>query len=130
MTHFVTAIALAGTLALAPGLAAAQEDAMPAGFADVIMTSDGSAPDAGVQAVTGWHICDVIRAGAGWGHHYAALTCGSAGFTNKWHRMIAGQEDAMLATSLTAAAADERVQVYIHGTGTTYNEIRALYIRK
>lgn len=130
MTHFPIAAALSATLAVLPVATHAQEGAIPPGMAEIVMASDGSAPEAGVQAVTGWHICDVIRAGAGWGNHYAALTCPTGGFSNRWHQMIAGQKDAMLATSLTAASADEKVQVYIHGTGAAYNEIRALYIQK
>ena len=77
----------------------------------------------------GWHVCDIVRTGAGWGNHYAALTCPSGPFTNKWHRMKANQKDAMLETALTAATSGEKVQVYI-ASGSPYDEIRALYIRK
>jgi hypothetical protein len=134
MTRGFTAAAAAAAMALglaAGGPAAAQDaDADAQAMAEALMSMDGSGPDAGVAAATGWHTCDVIRTGAGWGNHYAALTCPSGGFTNKWHILNAGQKDAMLATALAAATSEERVQVYIQAMSSGYNEIRALYLRK
>lgn len=90
-----------------------------------LMALDGSAADA--EAPTGWHTCDVVRTGAGWGNHYVALTCTTGPFTNKWHIMNDAQKDAMLATALAAASSGHRVQVHIQAGSGTYNEIRALY---
>ena len=96
---------------------------------EALMTQDGTAPDAGIAAATGWHICTVKRTGAGWGNHYDALTCPSGPFTNKWHIMNGAQKDPMLATALSAATSAKKVQVYIQGKPSGYNEIRALYLR-
>ena len=88
------------------------------------------AGDAVIAAATGWHLCDVKRTGAGWGNHYAALTCPQGPFTNKWHILENSQKEAMLATALTAATSDDRVQVYIAPASSGYNVIRALYLYK
>ena len=95
------------------------------------MSMDGTpSGDAGVTAVTGWHVCDVVRTGAGWGNHYVALTCPSGPFTNKWHIMNSTQKDAMLATALSAAASGNKVQVHIAAASSGYNVIGALYLHK
>ena len=86
--------------------------------------------NADIAAATGWHVCDVVRTGAGWGNHYVALTCVSGPFTNKWHIMRANQKDAMLATALSAAVSNNKVQVNIGSVSSGYNEIRALYLHK
>ena len=130
LTRASAAAALALALGLgAPGGATAQEAAGNA-MAHALMSMDGSAPDAGVAAATGWHTCAVVRTGAGWGNHYAALTCPAGPFTNRWHILSAAQKDQMLATALAAATSDNRVQVYIQGSSSGYNEIRALYLQK
>lgn len=122
----------AATLALVAALwlpaAAQSQENDTSGIAEGLMALDGSA-EAGTEAPTGWHTCDVVRTGAGWGNHYVALTCASGPFTNTWHIMSDAQKDAMLATALAAATSDNQVQVYIHGQ-TGYNEIRALYLHK
>ena len=112
--------------------AAAQAQEADATLGEAIMMMDGTAGDAGIDAATGWHTCDVVRTGAGWGNHYVALTCSTGPFTNRWHIMTAAQMDAMLATALAAATADERVQVNIGPaqSGSSYNVIRALYLHK
>lgn len=83
-------------------------------------------------STSGWYICDIVRTGAGWGNHYAALTCPAGSFTNKWHIMKDSQKDSMLETALSAAASDGKVQVNIGPPVTSggYNEIRALYLHK
>lgn len=125
----VTAAAAALCLALlAPGPATSQEAAADSSLGEALMSMDGSAEDA-TEAPTGWHTCDVIRTGAGWGNHYVALTCSTGPFSNKWHIMIDNQKDAMLATALAAATSGKRVQVYI-ASGSPYNQIRALYWHK
>ena len=97
----------------------------------VLMGMDGMvSADAGIAAVTGWHTCDVVRTGAGWGNHYVALTCSTGPFTNKWHIMKATQKDAMLATALSAATSNNKVQVNIGSVVSGYREIRALYLHK
>ena len=113
---------------LAPRAAWAQESAAASALGEALMSMDGSAENA-IEAATGWHVCDVVRTGAGWGNHYVALTCPSGPFTNKWHRMISNQKDPMLATALAAATSGKKVQVYI-ASGSPYNEIRALYWHK
>lgn len=129
MSKATAALALALALAVvspAPGLA--QETDL--GLVEALQSMDGSAPDAGIAVATGWHTCTVVRTGAGWGNHYVALTCPSGPFANKWHIMNAGQRDQMLATALSAATSDNKVQVYIQGASSGYNEIRALYLHK
>ena len=107
----IAALSLVGLIA-APFVANAGEAGVDVGHA--IMAMDGSSPkDAGIAAVTGWHVCNVIRTGAGWGNHYVALTCPSGPFTNKWHIMKDNQKDAMLATALSAATSGNKVQVHI-----------------
>jgi len=110
------------------GFSTAQDAAPDAGVTDTIMSFDGTA-DETITAVTGWHICSIVRTGAGWGNHYVALTCPNGPFTNKWHIMRADQKDAMLATALSAATAGKKVQVNIGAvpSGTTYRQINALY---
>lgn len=96
-----------------------------------LMSMDGtSSGDAGVAAATGWHVCSVVRTGAGWGNHYVALTCPSGPFTNKWHIMKSTQKDAMLATALSAATSGNKVQVHIAAASSGYNVINALYLHK
>ena len=112
---------------ITPDFSRAQEGDM-AGLGEALMSMDGSAENA-LEAATGWHTCDVIRTGAGWGNHYVALTCPNGPFTNKWHKMIDNQKDPMLATALSAATSNNKVQVYI-ASGSPYNEIRALYLHK
>lgn len=107
--------------------APAQEAGDP-GLSASLMAADGT--DAGIAAATGWHVCSVVRTGAGWGNHYVALTCPSGPFTNKWHIMSAAQKDQMLATALAAATSNNDVQVYISGPVSGYNEIRAIYLHK
>lgn len=125
----VTAAATAVCLALlAPEIATAQDPAADSSLGEALMSMDGST-ESDTEAPTGWHTCDVIRTGAGWGNHYAALTCTTGPFSNKWHIMIDNQKDAMLATALAAATSDKPVQVYI-ASGSPYNEIRALYWHK
>lgn len=122
-------VALALCLALlAPQAAGAQENDAATGLGEALMSMDGS-PENAPEAATGWHTCDIVRTGAGWGNHYVALTCPNGPFTNKWHSMIANQKDPMLATALAAAASGNKVQVYI-ASGSPYNEIRALYLHK
>ncbi len=127
--------ALIFALALGAPAAALAQDAGQAGqmggAADALMSLDGTAPDTGIAAETGWHSCDVVRTGAGWGNHYVALTCPQGPFTNKWHILNNAQKDAMLATALAAATSDNQVQVFIQsGSGGAYNEIQALYLQK
>lgn len=121
------AFALALVVA-APAAALAQEPDTTLG--EALMATDGSAPEAGIAAATGWHVCTVVRTGAGWSNHYVALTCPTGPFTNKWHIMIDAQKDAMLATALAAATSNNKVQVYIQAASTGYNVIRALYLQK
>jgi hypothetical protein len=122
----ITAVLVLVGAAAAPHAALAQN--AEAELGQVLMGMDGSGSvDAGIAAVTGWHTCDVIRTGAGWGNHYVALTCTTGPFTNKWHIMKAAQKDAMLATALSAAASDKKVQVNIGSVVSGYREIRALY---
>jgi len=125
----ITAVlALVGAVA-APHAATAQN--AEAELGQILMGMDGSgSADGGISAATGWHTCDVIRTGAGWGNHYVALTCTTGPFTNKWHIMRAAQKDAMLATALSAAASNNKVQVNIGSVTSGYNEIRALYLHK
>lgn len=125
MSKATAALALA--LAAAPAAGLAQETDL--GLVEALQSVDGSAPDAGIAVPTGWHTCTVVRTGAGWGNHYIALTCPSGPFTNTWHIMSAAQKDQMLATALSAAASDHKVQVYIQSQ-TGYNLIRALYWQK
>lgn len=120
----VTALILAG--AMASGGMAVSQDA-DSSLGEALMALDGSATDAGIDVATGWHTCDVIRAGAGWGNHYVALTCPNGPFVNKWHILSGAQKDAMLATALAAATSAKRVQVNIGVIPGVYNEIRALY---
>ncbi len=127
-TKTFAALALMGALT-APGAATAQE--ADDGMGAILMGLDGSAAgDAGIAAVTGWHICTVVRTGAGWGNHYVALTCPSGGFTNKWHIMKDAQKDAMLATALSAATGNIKVQTYIGAQVSGYQEIQAFYLHK
>lgn len=122
------ALVVLGMALSVPQIAAAQDapQAMPdPGLGASLMNLDGSAENA-TEAPTGWHTCDVVKTGAGWGNHYVALTCPAGPFTNRWHVMIANQKEAMLATALAAATSGKRVQVYI-ANGSPYNEIRALY---
>lgn len=121
----VAALAVAITL---PAAAAAQETMEVTDVAEGLMSMDGSV-EAATEAPGGWHNCQVVRTGAGWGNHYAALTCPSGPFTNTWHIISAAQKDEMLATALAAAASDNEVQVFIHEQ-SGYNEIRALYLHK
>jgi|GEM_PF-7101591 len=113
---------------LVPDAAQAQQENAAAGLGEALMSMDGS-PENVVEAATGWHTCDIVRTGAGWGNHYVALTCPNGPFTNRWHTMIANQKDPMLATALAAATSGNKVQVYI-GPGSPYNVIRALYLHK
>jgi len=123
-----TVLALIGAL-VAP--LTSNADNANADLGHALMSMDGSsAADTGIAAVTGWHTCDVIRTGAGWGNHYVALTCPSGPFTNKWHIMKDNQKDAMLATALSAATSGNKVQVHIASATTGYNVIGALYLRK
>ena len=120
-------LALVGATA-APHAANAQN--AQAELGQILMGMDGSA-NAGIAAVTGWHTCDVVRTGAGWGNHYVALTCPTGPFSNKWHIMKADQKDAMLATALSAATNNDNVQVYISSLIVSgYYEIQALYLHK
>ncbi len=124
----IAALSLVGLIA-APFAANAGEAGVDVGHA--IMAMDGSSPkDTGIAAVTGWHVCDVIRTGAGWGNHYVALTCPSGPFTNKWHIMKDNQKDAMLATALSAVTSGNKVQVHIAAATSGYNVIGALYLYK
>ena len=123
-TRPLTALALVAAVA---GPTAAQETAAPYDVGAMMMATDGS--DAEISAATGWHICSVVRTGAGWGNHYVALTCPSGPFTNTWHIMNNGQKDAMLATALAAATSNSKVQVAI-AAASGYNQINALYIHK
>ena len=125
----IAALALAlGLAAAAPAAGLAQETDL--GLVEALQSMDGSAaPGAGIAVATGWHTCTVVRTGAGWGNHYIALTCPSGPFTNKWHIMEAAQKDPMLATALSAAVSDKKVQVYIQ-SASGYNKIRALYWHK
>lgn len=125
----LAAVALIGAIA-APHATTAQTTVPDAGLGEALMALDGTAADAEIAAATGWHTCDVVRTGAGWGNHYVALTCPSGPFTNKWHIMIDNQKDAMLATALSAAASNNKVQVYIAPASAGYNVIRALYLHK
>lgn len=104
-----------------------RDDASVAG--EALMSMDGST-EAPTEAATGWHVCDVVRTGAGWGNHYVALTCPSGPFTNTWHIMNDAQKDEMLATALAAATSGNQVQVYIQGASSGYNQILALYLHK
>ena len=114
--------------ALCAGTAIAQDAPdMAAGAAQAVMMLDGTAPDADAAAVTGWHVCDVTRTGAGWGNHYAALTCPNGPFTDKWHIISAAQKDQMLATALAALASGKQVQVYIGAQTGGYQELLAFY---
>lgn len=113
---------------LIPQAAWAQENDTASALGEALMSMDGSAEN-GPEAPTGWHTCAVVRTGAGWGHHYVALTCTTGPFTNKWHRMKANQKDAMLATALAAATSGKKVQVNI-ASASPYNEIQALYWHK
>ena len=127
------ALTFAAALAL-PSMGLAQDaggapDDGAAAMAEGLMAMDGTA-EAGTEAPTGWHDCDVVRSGAGWGNHYVALTCTTGPFTNKWHILSAAQKDAMLATALAAASSDNRVQVYIQGPTSGYNTIGAMYLLK
>ncbi len=129
ITKATAALALALALAVvapAPGLA--QETDL--GLDEALQSKDGSAPHAGIAVATGWHTCTVVRTGAGWGNHYVALTCPSGPFTNKWHIMDDAQKNQMLATALSAATSDNKVQVYILSASSGYNKIRALYLHK
>lgn len=120
-------ISTALALVLATGGFAAAQDAAPdAGAAAAIMSLDGTA-DESIAAVTGWHICSVVRTGAGWGNHYAALSCPNGPFTNKWHIMRDDQKDAQLATALSAATSGKKVQVHIGNVVNGYRELSALY---
>lgn len=131
---FTPLAALSLVLALAAPAAVAAQDAAQArenAAGEALMALDGTAPDTGIAAETGWHTCDVIRTGAGWGNHYVALTCPQGPFTNKWHILSDAQKDAMLATALAAASSDNQVQVFIQaGSGVAYNQILALYLQK
>lgn len=123
-----TALALVGILA-APFTSYAGDAGADIGHA--LMSMDGTTSgDAGIAAATGWHTCSVIRTGAGWGNHYVALTCPSGPFTNKWHIMKDNQKDAMLATALSAATSNNKVQVHIAAASSGYNVIGALYLHK
>jgi hypothetical protein len=123
-----TALALIGTMA-APFTSIAQN--VEADLGHALMSMDGTASgDAAITAVTGWHTCDVIRTGAGWGNHYVAMTCTSGPFTNKWHIMKDNQKDAMLATALSAVTSGKKVQVHISAASSGYNVIDALYAVK
>lgn len=121
---FVSSLCLA---LIVPEISTAQESDM-SGVGEALMSMDGSAENA-PEAATGWHTCDVVRTGAGWGNHYVALSCPNGPFTNKWHKMINNQKDPMLATALSAATSDNKVQVYI-ASSSPYNEIQALYLHK
>lgn len=128
-----TCMALAFSLAMAWPMAGVAEEGAGTGenmsaAAEALMSLDGST-EAATEAPTGWHICDIVRTGAGWGNHYVALTCPGGPFTNKWHIMSDAQKDQMLATALSAATSGNKVQVYIHGQ-SGYNQIRALYLHK
>lgn len=129
ISHTRTGAAILAVIAALwlPAAVQAQENDM-SDIAEGLMAMDGSA-EASTEAPTGWHNCDVVRTGAGWGNHYVALTCASGPFTNTWHILSNAQKDAMLATALAAATSGNQVQVYIHGQ-TGYNEIRALYLHK
>ena len=121
-------LALIGSIAV-PLTSNAENTGVDVGHA--LMAMDGSAPkDAAITAATGWHVCDVIRTGAGWGNHYVALTCPSGPFTNKWHIMKDNQKDAMLATALAAATSGNKVQVHIAAASSGYNVIGAIYLHK
>ncbi len=122
LSFVVSALSLA---LLAPQAAWSQERAAEAALGEALMSMDGTAENA-TEAPTGWHTCDIVRTGAGWGNHYVALTCPTGPFTNRWHIMISNQKDAMLATALAAATSGKKVQIYI-ASGSPYNEIRALY---
>jgi hypothetical protein len=122
------AMALIATMAI-PFNSLAQNAGGDVGHA--LMTMDGTAAgEAGISAATGWHTCDVIRTGAGWGNHYVALTCTSGPFTNKWHIMKNNQKDAMLATALSAITSGKKAQVHISAASSGYNVIGALYVVK
>lgn len=121
---------LLALLVFVPAGAFAQDTDGATTAGEAVMALDGTSAD--IEAPTAWHTCDVVRTGAGWGNHYVALTCPAGPFTNKWHIMNDAQKDAMLATALSAAASDNKVQVYIQAAsgGSSYNEIRALYLHK
>ena len=121
-------LALIGTLTAPLALHAGNVEP---GIGHALMSMDGTAPkDVSITAVTGWHICDVIRTGAGWGNHFVALTCPSGPFTNKWHILKDNQKDAMLATALSAATSGNKVQVHIAAAASGYNVIGAIYLHK
>lgn len=126
LKRIVIAFALVGTVAL-PLTLHAQDTETDLGHA--LMSLDGSEQES-AEAATGWHTCNVVRTGAGWGNHYVAITCTTGPFTNKWHIMESAQEDAMLATALAAAASNNKVQVNILAMSSGYNKIRALYLSK
>lgn len=126
--HFFPALTCAALLFDASAALGQDADAS-AGVAEGLMAMDGSSA-AGTEAPTGWHVCDIVRTGAGWGNHYVALTCPTGPFTNKWHIMNTAQKDAMLATALAAVTSGNEVQVYIQAASSGYNQIRALYLHK
>jgi hypothetical protein len=126
--HTTVVLALLGAI-FAPVVVIAQDTEAELGQALMQLDEKGLG-DASIAAATGWHVCEIVRTGAGWGNHYVALTCPTGPFTNKWHIMKDAQKDAMLATALSAAAASKKVQVNI-GTATSgYNVIRAIYFHK